>query len=83
MSFIDRKIRTLFSRFDINNNGFINIADFTLWGDRLIKTGTNEFLYIDIGVFSCITFFSFEGHLNSQNQAELRRCLTTLWYFLN
>lgn len=38
-NFLDRKIKTLFARFDINNNGFINIVDFTLWGDRLIKAG--------------------------------------------
>ena len=38
-SFFDRKIKTLFTRFDINGNGTINIADFTLWGDRLIAHG--------------------------------------------
>ncbi len=38
-SFFDRKIRTLYSRFDVDGSGSIDVADFTLWGERLVAYG--------------------------------------------
>ena len=38
-SFFDRKIRTLYSRFDVDGSGLIDVADFNLWGERLVAYG--------------------------------------------
>jgi Ca2+-binding EF-hand superfamily protein len=38
-AFFDRKIRTLFSRFDVDGSGFINEKDFDQWAEKLIAYG--------------------------------------------
>jgi hypothetical protein len=35
----DRKVKTLFVRFDLNNSGSIEEADFDQWSDKLISFG--------------------------------------------
>lgn len=48
-SFFDRKIRTLYSRFDVDGSGSIDVADFTLWGERLVAYGhLNEQQTVDL-----------------------------------
>jgi hypothetical protein len=42
----ERKIRTLFSRFDIDKSGSIEETDFDQWGDKLISFGNYS-----IGIF--------------------------------
>jgi Ca2+-binding EF-hand superfamily protein len=47
-AFLERKIKTLFSRFDADGSGSIEEADFNKWADRLIAFGEVIFL------FSCL-----------------------------
>lgn len=37
--FFERKIKTLFIRFDFDNNGMIEIEDFKSWGAKLADAG--------------------------------------------
>ena len=37
--FFERKIRTLFTRFDIDLNGKLEIDDIKNWGQKLTKSG--------------------------------------------
>lgn len=37
--FLERKIKTLFTRFDADSSGHIEEADFNKWADRLIGLG--------------------------------------------
>ncbi len=37
--FFERKIRTLFTRFDIDLNGRLEIDDIKNWGQKLTKSG--------------------------------------------
>jgi Ca2+-binding EF-hand superfamily protein len=37
--YFSQKIRTLFTRFDMDKNGAIEIDDFHVWSDRLTKIG--------------------------------------------
>ena len=39
MAFVDQKIRTLFTRFDVDKNGMIEIDDFNAWSAKLAKIG--------------------------------------------
>lgn len=39
--FFDQKIKTLFTRFDMDNNGKIEKEDFENWSNRLIKGSKN------------------------------------------
>ena len=45
-SFFDRKIRTLYSRFDVDGSGSIDVADFKLWGERLVSYGKVKLFYL-------------------------------------
>ena len=38
-AFFERKIRTLYQRFDVDGSGSIDVADFNLWGERLVAYG--------------------------------------------
>jgi len=39
MAFVDQKIRTLFTRFDIDANGKIEVDDFNAWSAKLAQIG--------------------------------------------
>jgi len=39
MAFFDQKIRTLFTRFDMDGNGMIEVEDFNQWSAKLAKIG--------------------------------------------
>ena len=39
MAFFDQKIRTLFTRFDMDGNGMIEVEDFNQWSTKLAKIG--------------------------------------------
>lgn len=39
MTLFERKIRTLYNRFDVDRSGSIDVADFKLWGERLVSYG--------------------------------------------
>jgi Ca2+-binding EF-hand superfamily protein len=39
MAFFDQKIRTLFTRFDMDGNGKIEVDDFNQWSAKLAKIG--------------------------------------------
>ena len=39
MAFFDQKIRTLFTRFDQDGNGKIEVDDFNAWSAKLAKIG--------------------------------------------
>ena len=47
-SFFERKIRTLYSRFDVDGSGFIDVADFKLWGERLVAYGNKYISRLNI-----------------------------------
>ena len=37
--FLEKKVRTLFSRFDMDSNGTIEESDFDKWADNLVSLG--------------------------------------------
>jgi len=37
--FFEKKVRTMFTRFDADSNGTIEETDFDQWADKLIKLG--------------------------------------------
>ena len=39
MAFFDQKVRTLFTRFDIDGNGKIEVDDFNAWSAKLAQIG--------------------------------------------
>jgi hypothetical protein len=48
--FFEKKVRTMFTRFDADSNGTIEDTDFDQWADKLIKLGF-IFIYIRISVY--------------------------------
>ena len=81
-AFFERKIRTLYQRFDVDGSGSIDVADFNLWGERLVAYGklTYQFRVKTCFFLNKQFFFKFySGHLNEQQTNELRKSLTTLW----
>lgn len=43
--FFERKIKTLFTRFDFDSNGMIEIEDFKSWGAKLAHAGHHLIYY--------------------------------------
>ena len=39
MAFFDQKIKTLFTRFDMDKNGMIEVEDFNQWSAKLAQIG--------------------------------------------
>ena len=77
----ERKIRTLFSRFDIDNSGSIEETDFDQWGDKLISFGnysigifflSHVYMYIN-------TVNHFKGNLQDEQIDSLRKSLKKVW----
>ena len=76
-TFFDRKIRTLYSRFDVDGSGSIDVADFKLWGERLVSYGKVLVNYKCLLNLKKLEFF--KGHLNEKQTSDLRQCLGRLW----
>jgi hypothetical protein len=48
--FFEKKVRTMFTRFDADSNGTIEDTDFDQWADKLIKLGL-IFIFIRISAY--------------------------------
>lgn len=72
-----QKIRTLFSRFDIDKNGFIEMEDFQQWAIKLSKIGMNT-----LNLFSSIILFNYfhkKGGFSQDRTNELIKSILLVW----
>ena len=56
-AFFERKIRTLYQRFDVDGSGSIDVADFNLWGERLVAYGKLTCQLLHYILFKMNNFF--------------------------
>ena len=69
-AFFDSKIKTLFTRFDMDNNGKIEKEDFESWSNRLAATGYYLFYFKIKTINRKIVQFPFLNILMQKNAAR-------------
>ena len=76
----ERKIRTLFSRFDIDKSGSIEETDFDQWGDKLVSFGNYWIGNIFYPIYIYMYIINhFKGNLQDEQIDSLRKSLKKVW----
>ncbi len=57
--FFEKKVKTMFTRFDADSNGTIEETDFDQWTDNLIKLGITCFILINSQLETLIVAYFF------------------------
>lgn len=83
-AFIEKKITTLFHRFDVDKSGTIEETDFDHWADRLISFGKQpkrrfQKQFLSLRCFLFEQTFLNKGNINADQGAKLRANLKLVW----